>query len=462
MTDETTTTKKAGLSPIEVGAGAGAAVITAFASSYLGTAGTLTGAAVASVLGTVSTSVLRNSAQNSAERLKEKAARLRETRVQQTGVTDVRPVESEDIDPYGTQLFRAPNWIDPEPRPSTAPGYGVGANPAGTRGAGPRGTDPTDRLGTSRIWTEGTRPIRTGPTEDLLGTDPTGDGTLGAGPAGNPTRRFSTGPTGADGTPGAGRPGDPTRGDGTVAFGSGLGGGDRIWAGGDGPLGAGTEPGSAWGSATERLTGTGASGSNGTRVTGPGPDGRIRPGTTGGPSGPGAAGRAGAAGQSSATGRPGGPGSSDGPERAGTGSGAGRWVRPRWVVLGAGAAAAFAVALGAITGIEAVAGKPLSGLAGQGASSGTTLGRVTGSGGGSGSGSTPTPTPTPTTSGDTRSTSTGSPSPGAGATSPTGGDLSATAPAPSATQPTPAPSATQPAPTQAPTGSPNPLTSETP
>src|SRR6185503_6636682 len=95
MTDETTTTKRAGLSPIEVGAGAGAAVIAAFASSYLGTAGTLTGAAVASVVGTVSTSVLRSSAQTSAHRLKQTTTRLRDTRVDQVRATDVRPVESE-------------------------------------------------------------------------------------------------------------------------------------------------------------------------------------------------------------------------------------------------------------------------------------------------------------------------------------------------------------------------------
>ena len=114
MTDETTTTKKAGLSPIEVGAGAGAAVIAAFASSYLGTAGTLTGAAVASVVGTVTTSVLRSSAQTSAHRLKQTTTRLRDTQVDHVRATDVRPVESEDVDPYGTQLFRASNWIDPD------------------------------------------------------------------------------------------------------------------------------------------------------------------------------------------------------------------------------------------------------------------------------------------------------------------------------------------------------------
>jgi hypothetical protein len=113
MSNETTT-KKLEMKPLEVGVGAGAAVITAFASSYLGTAGTLSGAALASVVGTVSTSVLRSSATASTERLRETTARLRETR---TGTmprpTDVRPVESgsDEIDPYGTQLFGVP---DPE------------------------------------------------------------------------------------------------------------------------------------------------------------------------------------------------------------------------------------------------------------------------------------------------------------------------------------------------------------
>ena len=68
----------------------------------------------ASVVGTVSTSVLRSSARTSAQRLKQTTTRLRETQVHHAGVTDVRPVESEDIDPYGTQLFAASDWIDPD------------------------------------------------------------------------------------------------------------------------------------------------------------------------------------------------------------------------------------------------------------------------------------------------------------------------------------------------------------
>ena len=107
-----TTTKKPELKPLEVGVGAGAAVITAFASSYLGTAGTLTGAALASVVGTVSTSVLRASAARSAERLRETTARLRETRTgSMPRPTDVRPVESgsDPEGPEGAPLLGAPD-----------------------------------------------------------------------------------------------------------------------------------------------------------------------------------------------------------------------------------------------------------------------------------------------------------------------------------------------------------------
>ena len=128
MTDESRTTKKAALSSVEVGAGAGAAVITAFATSYLGTAGTLTGAALASVVGTVSTSVLRGSAENSARRLRQTTTRLRETRVGRAGATDIRPVESEDVDPYRTKPLRAANWIDPEGQVSSGPPDAGGAD----------------------------------------------------------------------------------------------------------------------------------------------------------------------------------------------------------------------------------------------------------------------------------------------------------------------------------------------
>jgi hypothetical protein len=79
MTDNPSTRTRLELRPLEVGVGAAAAVLTAFASSYVGTAGTLAGAAVASVVGTVSTSVLRTSAQRTNESLQRTAARLRQT-----------------------------------------------------------------------------------------------------------------------------------------------------------------------------------------------------------------------------------------------------------------------------------------------------------------------------------------------------------------------------------------------
>lgn len=76
---EKTSTTRTELKPIEVGVGAAAAVVTAFATSYLGTAGTLTGAALASIVGTVSTSLLRSSAQRTNESLLRTTARLRQT-----------------------------------------------------------------------------------------------------------------------------------------------------------------------------------------------------------------------------------------------------------------------------------------------------------------------------------------------------------------------------------------------
>jgi hypothetical protein len=116
MSNDTTTTKRA-LKPLEVGVGAGAAVVTAFASSYLGTAGTLTGAALASVVGTVSTSVLRTSADHSAERLRQTTARIRQTRASaMPAPTDTHPVETGTTGTTGdqpaAQLLGAP---DPDP-----------------------------------------------------------------------------------------------------------------------------------------------------------------------------------------------------------------------------------------------------------------------------------------------------------------------------------------------------------
>jgi hypothetical protein len=452
MTDETTTTKKAGLSPIEVGAGAGAAVITAFATSYLGTAGTLTGAALASVVGTLSTSLLRNSAQTSAERLKHTTARLRETGVGHAGATDIRPVESEDIDPYRTQLFRTSDWIDPEARRQ------VGGEPLPPNGS--------QRIGTG----ERNRGLDQDRTTRLGSDSAIGRGSVDPG--------YRTEPLGtSDSTDRSER----------------SGAGTEVWGPGGLAGVAGSEPGSAWGEPTERLDGypdhptepyrpgeraggargpaghagagpgtgspepyrpgpvDGARGPSGHTGAGPGPMAPYRPGPAGGAQGP--SGHTGA-----------GPGRTEpfasapfGSIQAGAASGRTREgagnSRRRWVLLGAGAVAAFAVSLGAITGIEAVAGKPLSGLTGHESGGGTTLGRATG-----GDTRDRQPTPTPTTGATT------TPAPSQGAT-PSGG-VSATTPSGPATQPSqPAPSPSQPsrpAPTQAPSASPNPLTSETP
>ena len=272
MSNETSR-KKLELRPLEIGVGAGAAVVTAFASSYLGTAGTLTGAAVASAIGTVSTSVLRASADRGAESLRRTTERLRTSR---TGPE----LASHQIDPDGSRLAGA-----------------------------------ADLPGEDQPAAEETGPV--------LGM--TAQGTSG--------------------------------------------------------IGSGT----------------------GTLAT--------------------TAGR--------------------------------RRVRPRWVVLGAGAAASFALALGAITGIETAAGKPLAAITGGESGGGTTLERATGN--------TPAPSdtdPEPSTTSTPTSTPSGEP-----AATPTesAGTESVPAEEPSATgspgatrSPSPAPSATAPVPAPTATGIPTP------
>ncbi|MGH9090696.1 MAG: hypothetical protein ACRDZR_04825 [Acidimicrobiales bacterium] len=70
--------------------------------------------------------------------------------------------------------------------------------------------------------------------------------------------------------------------------------------------------------------------------------------------------------------RPGG----DGTRASAGGASIGRW-RIRWPVLAASVLAVFVVALGVVTGIELLAGKPLSSVFGSGnANSGTSLGNV--------------------------------------------------------------------------------------
>jgi hypothetical protein len=233
---------------------------------------------------------------------------LRDTGVERVQATDVRPVESEDIDPYGTQLFGASDWIDPD--------------------------------------------VRVGSERGLAG------------------------PTAAD-------------------------------------------PGSTWDAPTQRLGGPGLDRADGSAAGGPDRPGAPAPTPV----------------SDLSAGGSGSEGNGDPAGRGGTGL---RRVRGRWVVVGAGAVATFALALGAITGIEAAAGKPLSGLAGRDSGGGTTLGRATGGDGGSGR-TTPSPTPTPTTSGGATSTA---PAPGRGPT------VSPTAPS------SPAPSPSQQSPSQAPTQAP--------
>ncbi len=91
MSENTEKTSKLELKPAEVAAGAGAAVVTAFASSALGVAGTLIGAALASVLATVSFAVLRRSAERADESLRRTNARLRQVAVRASASAPVRP-----------------------------------------------------------------------------------------------------------------------------------------------------------------------------------------------------------------------------------------------------------------------------------------------------------------------------------------------------------------------------------
>jgi hypothetical protein len=91
MSENTEKTSKLELKPAEVAAGAGAAVVTAFASSALGVAGTLIGAAFASALATVSFAVLRRSAERADESLRRTNARLRQVAVRVPASAAVRP-----------------------------------------------------------------------------------------------------------------------------------------------------------------------------------------------------------------------------------------------------------------------------------------------------------------------------------------------------------------------------------
>jgi hypothetical protein len=139
MAEKTSTTTKTGLRPLEVGVGAAAAVITAFASSYLGTAGTLTGAALASIVGTISTSVLRTSAQRTNESLARTTSRLRHTVAGpewRRGSTAVDPgVAAVDQDELA-RLTAPPAGPDPAGTGSFRTGpAGAGSEPADERAA---------------------------------------------------------------------------------------------------------------------------------------------------------------------------------------------------------------------------------------------------------------------------------------------------------------------------------------
>jgi hypothetical protein len=93
MTVQDKTMSALQLKPMEIAAGAVAAVVAAFASSFLGVAGTMVGTALASVVTTVSAAVVRHSAQRTNESLQRTNVRLRATLHQRaaTGSTAVGP-----------------------------------------------------------------------------------------------------------------------------------------------------------------------------------------------------------------------------------------------------------------------------------------------------------------------------------------------------------------------------------
>jgi hypothetical protein len=149
-------TSKMDLRPIEVGVGAAAAVITAFATSYLGTAGTLTGAALASIVGTVSTSALRTSAERTNESLQRTTARLRQTMAgpeMRGGSTAVDPgvaaVDEAELAAAGVPAAGPDGTPDatPDATPDGTPGGTLDGTPDGGRDDQPAGPGRSRRPG---------------------------------------------------------------------------------------------------------------------------------------------------------------------------------------------------------------------------------------------------------------------------------------------------------------------------
>jgi hypothetical protein len=118
------------------------------------------------------------------------------------------------------------------------------------------------------------------------------------------------------------------------------------------------------------------------------------------------------------------------------------WLKHRWLVLAAGAVSVFAVVMGGVTLVEALAGKPVSTLVGASSDSGTSFGNV-------GKSTKTTPSQTPTSDVPTEEPS--------GGTTP---EPSTQEPiAPPTTVPTPAPTQT---PTQQPSQAPSSVQPQTP
>jgi hypothetical protein len=128
------------LKPREIAVGAIAALITAFASSVLGVAGTIGGAAVGSVLTTISGSLLRHSAERTNERLRSSNSQLRRMVSRCTG-WDLSPGEPRPARPaepvaVGTSTMDRPAARRPvdafglPPAWSTVDSSGHGRSPA--------------------------------------------------------------------------------------------------------------------------------------------------------------------------------------------------------------------------------------------------------------------------------------------------------------------------------------------
>jgi hypothetical protein len=131
------------LKTLEIGAGAGAALITAVASSALGVAGTIGGAAVASVMTTVSTSVLRHSAHRTTQTLRR--SRTLSGRAAAPATAAANTAAANTANRAADRTVRLATGLADRPGPTYPAGTGwpAGQSPTGWPDAEPPG--PADR-----------------------------------------------------------------------------------------------------------------------------------------------------------------------------------------------------------------------------------------------------------------------------------------------------------------------------